>query len=124
MLGDKFLTRSYSPILVFARLLRDPGAPSSSPFISRAVLLGHQVRRDDTCRAAVKPTTRISKRALNTRIQREISLRELQAASTLSSVIVDPGTGGVLSCVLETETTVRDQTQKQETENKSDQRVQ
>ena len=31
-------------------------------------------------------------------------------------MIVDPGTGGVLSCVLETETTVRTQTQKQETE--------
>ena len=31
-------------------------------------------------------------------------------------MIVDPGTGGVLSCVLETDTTVRDQTQKQETE--------
>ena len=31
-------------------------------------------------------------------------------------MIVDPGTGGVLSCVLETETTVRNQTQKQETE--------
>ena len=31
-------------------------------------------------------------------------------------MIVDPGTGGVLSCVSETETTVRNQTQKQETE--------
>ena len=31
-------------------------------------------------------------------------------------VIVDPGTGGVLSCVLETETTLRNQSQKQETE--------
>ena len=31
-------------------------------------------------------------------------------------MIVDPGTGEVLSRVLETETTVRDQTQKQETE--------
>ena len=35
-------------------------------------------------------------------------------------MIEDPGTGGVLSCVLETETTVRDQTQKQETENKTE----
>ena len=31
-------------------------------------------------------------------------------------MMVDPGTGGVLSCVLETETTARNQTQKQETE--------
>ena len=31
-------------------------------------------------------------------------------------MIVDPGTGGVLSCVLVTETTLRNQTQKQETE--------
>ena len=31
-------------------------------------------------------------------------------------MIVDPGTGGVLSCVLEAEKTVRNQTQKQETE--------
>ena len=35
-------------------------------------------------------------------------------------LIVDPGTDGVLSCVLETETTVRNQTQKQETENKTE----
>ena len=35
------------------------------------------------------------------------------------TMIVDPGTGGVLSCVLETETTVRNQTLKQETEDKS-----
>ena len=31
-------------------------------------------------------------------------------------MIVDPGTSEVLSCVLETETTLRNQTQKQETE--------
>ena len=33
-------------------------------------------------------------------------------------MIVDPGTGGDLPCVLEAQTTVRNQTQKQETENK------
>ena len=33
-----------------------------------------------------------------------------------TSVIVDPGTGGVLSCVLVTEPTLRNETQKQETE--------
>ena len=35
-------------------------------------------------------------------------------------MIEDPGTGGVLSCVLETDTTVSNQTQKQETETKTE----
>ena len=37
-------------------------------------------------------------------------------ASRKTTLIVDPETGGVLSCVLETETIVRNQTLKQETE--------
>ena len=35
-------------------------------------------------------------------------------------MIEDPGTGGVLSCVLETDTTVSNQTQKQETRTKTE----
>ena len=35
-------------------------------------------------------------------------------------MIVDPGAGGGLPCVLETDTTVSNQTQKQETENKTE----
>ena len=49
------------------------------------------------------------------------------SSSLEAELIIDPGTGGVLPCVLETETTVRNQTlkqetesDKQETENKSD----